>query len=92
MQNDLMKEVLFYRIRHFNHITPALEKVIGQGLLNFSVYFLIFSKRIPFTTAMSTLLLSILIHDNLTIEAYWCGTVNFWGLRSEFGLLNSHEQ
>ena len=68
MQNDLMKEVLFYRIRHFNDITHALEKVIGQGPLNFSVYFLIFSKMIPFTTVMNTILLFIRIHDKLQLK------------------------
>ena len=92
MQNDLMKEVLFHWIWHFNDITLALEKVIGQGPLNVSVYFLIFSKMIPFTTAMNTLLLFILIHDNLTIKAYWRVTTNFLDLRSEFALLNFYEQ
>ena len=95
--NDITPE-LEKVIWHFNDITPELEKVIGQGFLNFSVYFLIFSKMIPFTTAMNTLLLFILVQDNLshfqhlTIKACWRVTTNFWNLRSEFDLLNLHEQ
>ena len=46
---------------------------------------------------MNTLLHFIVIQDKqystpYNIKAYWRVTTNFWNLRSEFDLLNLHEQ